>query len=52
MKMHHQERQHGMDVDEDNEEEDLGEIKPASSLDTAHSGGPPSPESSATSVAR
>jgi hypothetical protein len=40
-----------MEVDEDNEE-DPGEIKPASSMDTAHSGGPPSPESSATSVAR
>jgi hypothetical protein len=41
LEMHHQELQQEMEADEDsNEEEDPEEIEPASSLDTAHSGGP------------
>jgi hypothetical protein len=60
--MHHQEMHDAMeaveaeeDVDIDGEEEDPEELVRASSLDTAslaHSGGPPSPESSAASFAR
>jgi TolA-binding protein len=57
--MHHQEMHQDMEAEEDvdiegEEKEDPEELEPASSLDTAslaHSGGPPSPESSATSIA-
>jgi hypothetical protein len=41
----HLETQQGMEVDEDSKEEDSEEIELASSLDSAHSRGPPSPKS-------
>ena len=49
--MHHQEMNQEMDADGNNKEEkDPEEIEPASSLDTAHSRGPPSPEASVASA--
>ena len=54
MDLHHQEIE---DMEADGADEDVDieggeEPKPASSLDTADSGGPPSPESSVASFAR
>jgi hypothetical protein len=48
--MHHQEIQ-DMEADEDVDIEGGVELEPASSLDTAGSGRPPSPESSVASFA-
>jgi hypothetical protein len=48
--MHNEEMHQEMEADQDSEEEDPEEIELASSLDTAHSEGPPSPEASVASA--
>ena len=49
--MHHEDMNQAMEKDGNiEEEEDPEEIEPASSLDTAYSRGPPSPEASVASA--